>query len=844
MSKKSEKTGNTKETRKTKRSSILIWTAGILTGLVLVAIAGLYLFFPLEDIKAMAIEKGEAALGRELEVKTIDISLWGGLGVQLGEVSVGSPASFGDLKLLTAQSVDVKLQLWELINGNYVIDRLIVNRPIVKLRKLADGSNNYSFELDASELASEEVADQLKSVPPEKQAAAAVVAFDRLEINNGYLSYQDDSSGQSIESKMFSLSTALEMPKDGVYRSTGRFTVDTLIISSASDLPPLNIQLAYNVEYDLHQDLLSVKEAKLTVNQIELNLSGLINNLSGANSGQIRIRTDNLQLGQLIAALPEAKKKQFEQVTIVGQAAVEANIDWRPVKDSTELHYVGSAQLRDVSLTSSLAPGELLISQTVLDIKNDQARLTIKEATFDGRPLKGFLAIESFDDPVVNAELNGSVDLLFMQPFLPSDMEQTLTGLAQFDMTISGPIAHPEKMNFVGELVVQNGSYSSPLLPEPIESFELSVSLAPQAIRLEKFSARFVSSDIEITGRINNPFPYLLPFDLENRGQAVQPDAELTVTSHKLNVDKLFPEAVPGSGAIETGSGGEVIVDSIKMIPLPDIMATGTISIDTVIYADIEFTDIKGKLGVVDRKIRVYDVTGMVYSGEVTGETTVDLSDFDNPRYTGEFKASQIEAEGFVARFTKMGGHLSGKLNMDGTYSATGWEPEAFMNSLTLSSVGSLDDGHLKTSGAVNQLLSTLAAQTGQTFSEDQTLKKLWTNIRVENGRVYLDDLKTVLGSIGDITLGGSYGFDGTLDYRGSILLTEELTAKIASKGGLIGGLVSMMTSGGNKRLALPIVCGGSVDNPSVKLDFSALRPNAKDNLKDKAENLLKGLFK
>ena len=826
-----------------KTKKIMIWIVSLLVGLVLVAILALYLFFPLEDVKAMAIEKGEAALGRPLEVATIDISIWGGLGVKLGQVAVGSPESFDDLKLLEAEEIDVKLQLWELINGNYVIDRLIVNGPIVRLRKQADGANNYTFAFDAPELASEETAEKLRKASPEQQAAAAVIAFDRLEINDGILVYRDDSSGSAIEGQNFSLTTALETPREGLYRSTGRLSVDSLKVTPASNLPDLNIELAYRLEYDLRQDILSVQEAKLTVNQIALSLEGIINNLSGSNSGQLQIRTGDLQLDQLIASLPESQKSSFEQVNIVGQATVEANVDWRTIGDSTELHYIGSAQLHDVSVTSPLAPGELVIRQTVLDLENDQARLTINEAAFDGRPLKGFLSIENFDDPVVSAELDGSIDLIFLQPFLPSEMEQTLTGLAQFDMTISGPMAHPAKMNYVGELVVENGSYSSPLLPEPIESFELSISLAPQAIRLEKFTAQFVSSDLTVRGRINNPFPYLLPFDLEDRGQAVQPDAELTVTSRTLNVDKLFPEAVPGSGAIET-QGGEVVVGSVKMFPLPDITATGTITIDTVIYAGVELTQVKGKLSVVDRKIRVYEVTGNVYSGEVTGETTVNLSDFNNPKYSGAFKANQIEADGFVSRFTNMGGHLFGKLNMEGTYNASGWEPDAFVNSLTMNSVGSLEEGHLKTSGATNQLLSSLAEQTGQTFSEDQTLKKLWTNIRVENGRVHLDDLKLVLGNIGDITLGGSHGFNGTLDYTGSILLTEEMTAKLASQGGLVGGLVSLMTSGENKRLSLPIVAGGSVDKPSFKLDFSNLQPKAKDNLKDKAENLLKGLFK
>jgi hypothetical protein len=484
----------------------------------------------------------------------------------------------------------------------------------------------------------------------------------------------------------------------------------------------------------------------------------------------------------------------------------------------------------------------LLIKQTVVDVENDQARLTFSDASFDGRPLKGFLAIDQFDNPVVNAELNCSVDLVFLAPFLPSGVEQTLTGLASFDMTISGPIDHPEKINYVGQLSVTGGTYRSTLLPEPVKSFELAVSLAPQAIRLEKFTAEFESSDISLSGRINNPFPYLLPFDLENRGQAVQPHAELTVTSRRLNIDKLFPEAVPGSAALET-SGGEVVIDSTTTtIPLPDITASGTVAIDTVIYSNIEFTNIKGKLGVKERKIRCYDVTGNVYTGKVTGETTVDLSDFNDPKYTGQFKANQIEADDFISRFSKFGGYLFGKINMDGNYSAAGWNPDAFLSTLSLKSIGTLNEAQLKTTGTLNQALTQLASQTGETISENQVLKDLWTNIRVEKGRVYLDDLKSVVGKIGELSIAGSYGFDNTLEYKGSILLTEEMTSKLAAQGGLLGNLIKLSTAN-TKRLAVPVVVDGTTESPNFRIDLSAMQQQPAQDLKDKAKDALKGLF-
>jgi hypothetical protein len=239
-----------------------------------------------------------------------------------------------------------------------------------------------------------------------------------------------------------------------------------------------------------------------------------------------------------------------------------------------------------------------------------------------------------------------------------------------------------------------------------------------------------------------------------------------------------------------------------------------------------------------DRKIVCNDITGKVYTGEISGNTTIDLSDFEIPVYQGEFQARQIESDDFVSRFSKFGGFLFGKIDLDGSYNAKGWEPEEFLNSLTMNSRLNMNEGKLRTSGATFEIVNSLASKLGEEFSQEQSLKNASTNLYVKDGKVGIDKLITKLGDLGDLELDGFYSFDGGLSYTGTILLSQERSKK------LMGGLGSLFGSGNTGRVKLPLTIGGTFDKPKLSLDLGAIKDNLGDNLKNQAEGLLKGLFK
>ncbi|MEA3297562.1 MAG: AsmA-like C-terminal region-containing protein, partial [candidate division Zixibacteria bacterium] len=523
------------------------------------------------------------------------------------------------------------------------------------------------------------------------------------------------------------------------------------------------------------------------------------------------------------------------------------------ISDVRNMQFSGNIAVVDGRYNSRLIPEPVESYSLRIYFDNHLTRVDeflIKTASgnlgFDGRinNLIPYLLADSAEVrnvvPSVDGALNGQLNIAMLNGFLPLTGNPQLNGLLTLDLNLTGKATDFSNFRPRGRITVSNASFQDSLLPEPIEKFEADLRISPDTIMIDKLSMAFVSSDLSLSGELIDPFPFFLPLEIVDRTKVKKPHFVFDLSAHRFDTDKLFPEVAPGT-AINRAA---LPADSIPPLILPDINGDGTFSIDTLVYSQVEFTSITGKVKIRECKIDCYDVSGKAYTGDIVGRTSINLSSFDNPLYVGEFQASQIEADDFVSRFSEFGGHLFGKIDINGNYEARGWEPDAFLNSLSMTGKMNMKKGKLVTSGSVYSAINSLASKTGQSFEKEQPLKNLTTNIVVKDGRVSADKLSTSLANLGDLELGGSYGFDGSLDYKGSVLLSQAWTDKLLSQGNLAGGLAALFTDKSSPRIRLPLTITGTMDKPSLNIDYSSMTKNLGENLKDNAADLLKGLFK
>ncbi|MCB2229404.1 AsmA family protein [bacterium] len=942
---------------------VIVWILGVLVALVLLAMIGLKLFFPTEKVRKLAEDEGTAALNRPVKIEGLDVSFWGGIGVSLKDVSIGSPADFANENLVQADEVDVKLQILPLLTGEYRVDRLIINRPKISLVKTAAGVVNYAIDLAKIDTT---LPPEVREIPPDQQTAATVVSFDRLEINDGQLHYRDDSAKVTIDLTGFNLTTALTTPSDRIYESSGRLMADSISVAlDGEPLPTYEIDLNYRAIYDMMRQDLTIDRGDVRLNTLRFSVTGMVNDMLDNPKARLALKTSEVGVADVFSLLPPSQRENLKDFTIEGAFALTVDLEYYSDREDDPFVYSGTATINNMTMSSAEIPGQLKLGRALLDFKNDNLRVTLEQATFADKPLRGHLVVDDFENPRVSGELAGDVDLKFAEPFLPADHEQKLAGRTKFEIAFNGPAKDPTAFDFSGNLTVTDGSYQSDLLPEPIESFSLDVyfdrtlvnvrslrgvfpsgdllfsgrindlvpylladsisvlkispevegslkgkvnlamanamlpdkgapaltgeatmdlqfsgsmtdwtrfkprgsliignatytdsllpepithfaagmKLSPDTIAVDSLHMKFETSDLSFAGKLIKPFPYLLPIDSLDRSTLRRPMFLFELSSQRLDIDRLFPEAVPGS--VDTSVAAATSIDSVSFVFVPDVDGQGTLSVDTLIYNKMEFINATGQVRIRDRKIDVHDITAKLYTGDVAGETVIDLNDFEKPVYTGSFTFTQIEANDFLERFKKFtpfGSGLYGKMDFNGSYSASGWEPEQFLNSLTLDGLGKMNNARVVTSGPTYKLLDLLAGAVHESFDKEQSLKNLTSKVSIKDGKLMLDDMTSKVDKIGDITLGGSYGFDGALDYQGKIKLSEALTQKVMSGlgktlGGILGG-------GSVDRLTLPFGVNGPATSPNVSLDLKSVTEEAGKGLIKEGADKLKDLFK
>jgi uncharacterized protein involved in outer membrane biogenesis len=161
-----------------KLRKILLWTLGVLAGLLLLLVVGFRLFFPVEKAKAYALAQATEQLGRPVAIESVNLSFSGGLGLRLGGVEVGNPDGFAGDPFLTTDNIDFMVAIGPLLKGQIRGHSLIINRPVITAGKLADGSDNFTFTPAAESATSDPAAAA-------ENAAPVSASIDRIEINDG-----------------------------------------------------------------------------------------------------------------------------------------------------------------------------------------------------------------------------------------------------------------------------------------------------------------------------------------------------------------------------------------------------------------------------------------------------------------------------------------------------------------------------------------------------------------------------------------------------------------------------------------------------------------------------------
>jgi AsmA protein len=150
---------------------------GIFVGLVLVAAAGLFFFFPKQWAIEEAEKRIEEATQRDLIIGgEVNLTFWPALGFSAEQASLSNPEGFeGDTPFIAAERIVFAVAVMPLFAGDIQVKQLIFDGAQVNLRAKPDGAANWTFP-------TEENSDNPTTIED--------LRLDEVRLTDGHISFQ------------------------------------------------------------------------------------------------------------------------------------------------------------------------------------------------------------------------------------------------------------------------------------------------------------------------------------------------------------------------------------------------------------------------------------------------------------------------------------------------------------------------------------------------------------------------------------------------------------------------------------------------------------------------------
>ena len=436
--------------------------------------------------------------------------------------------------------------------------------------------------------------------------------------------------------------------------------------------------------------------------------------------------------------------------------------------------------------------------------------------------------------PVSTVDFSGTAEgrltLDNLKQFVQLDPGTSISGILNADLGFSGnktaiDKGEYDKININGNAIINNLKYVSRDYPKGITVSNTNLEFIDKMVLCKNFNGSYLNSDFTGKGVLDNLIGFIM--------QDQKLNGELNIAADKIILNDWMGTDTTTTTTSPTGPF--VVPANINM--------TINAKADKVKYDKVDYNNINGTLVLADETVRLKDVKTealdgtMTFNGSYSTRTNkkdpaininYDVKDLDIQKTFYAFNTIQKLMP--IGQF--LGGKLQSQLSMTGNLNGN------MMPDLnTLSGKGNLllIEGLLKKFAPLEKLANALQID----HLKSITLKDVKQYIEFANGKVLVKPFNVKINDI-EMKIGGMHGFDQSLDY---IIEMKVPRKYLGSEGNnLVNGLITQATSKGipvklSEMVDLSVKMGGSISNPTLKIDLQKVVGDAADELKEQAKD-------
>ena len=263
------------------------------------------------------------------------------------------------------------------------------------------------------------------------------------------------------------------------------------------------------------------------------------------------------------------------------------------------------------------------------------------------------------------------------------------------------------------------------------------------------------------------------------------------------------------------------------------------LKVDTLYTEKALLSTVSGAGGVSRGKMLIDPLTFDYAGGKGKGTASVDLRDPEDIKSRFNLAFSGVEAGSALSPLHSMGSLVSGEFSFRTEGELRSGPDVDPLKTISVLGSASSESGKID----LSKFISPVSSVAGFDLSaiEMVDFHKWAGNFCIEKGRLSTDDWK-IDSSSGNWDIRGSFGFDGTLDYKARLFMTPQMQKKIKDLNKYRDIVELFRDDNGNLILDLDI--SGDSKSPKVGIDQSRAQKKAGEKLLEGIKKGIGDLFK
>lgn len=808
--------------------------------LIAILIAIPYLF------KGQIMSKVKAELNKSLNAKVdfkdVDISLFRRfprLAVALEELRITGVQHFDGDTLLAVRRLDLAVDLMSAIKGDKInVHNVSLQQP--RIYAVVDEEGRPNWDIVKPDTAT-------AATPADTSSSDFAFSLQQYSIEDAVIKY-DDHQGH------------MHLAIAGLnHKGKGDFTQDNFTLSTSTTAAALSfaqgfipylldtkVEILADVQIDNKAGKYTFKTDNIAINNLNLSTEGFFQLLNdSAYNMDIRFQAPSTDFKDILSLVPAVYSQDFASIKTSGAATLNGFV--KGIYDGNKMPayevHLGIKNgffqypdlpkpVKNIQLAVNVTNPDGVPDHTIVDVP--QAHLEMDDSPVDFR-----LMIKTpVSDLYLDAAAKGRLDLAKVAQVVKFEKGTQLAGILDADLQARGYMSAIEKEQYetfhaAGKVSVADLAYKSKDYPDGVNVNSMLMSFNPKNVTVTDFKGQYLGTNFSANGEVNNFLAYVFRNDALNGRLAMEAD--------QINLNKWMAsgeETTPAKAADTLAAVPFAVPNNLDFI----LQAQA----GKVIYDKLDLNNLNGTLYVRDEAVIMKDIKANALQGSMKIDGSYSTkNDKNNPDILISYDVKELDVQetfktfNTVQKLMPIGQFLSGKMSSQLTMTGKlGKDMSPVLNTLTGDGNLLLIQGFLKKFAPMDQL----ANQLNVSALKDISIRDIKNYFAFQNGRMTVNPFRVKMNNF-NMLIGGSHGFDQTMDYTMQLALPRALLGQQGNS--LVNNLVKQANNKGipvnvSDTVYLNVLLGGNIMKPSVKTDLKEAAGKAADNLKDQATAMIK----